>query len=73
MKLGIPIWRKNDGAIIACSEKIKVMRQNLEELQQYLQDAFEDALLMDVDEKQFKQFLITLVANLNNPYEHKNV
>ena len=45
------------------------MRENVEELQQYMQDAFEDALLMDVDEEQFRQFLLSLVNNLQNPYK----
>ncbi|AUR52883.1 hypothetical protein [Aquella oligotrophica] len=73
MKLQIPTWHRSNGEIIACTEKIKVMRENIEELQQYLQDAFEDALLMDVDETQFRQFLLTLVNNLDNPYKDQNV
>lgn len=73
MKAKIPTWHRSNGEIIACTEKIKVMRENIEELQQYLQDAFEDALLMDVDETQFRQFLLTLVNNLDNPYKDKNV
>lgn len=69
MKPYIPIWHRSNGEIISCTEKIKVMRENVEELQQYMQDAFEDALLMDVDEAQFRQFLLSLVNNLQNPYK----
>ena len=69
MKPYIPTWHRSNGEIISCTEKIKVMRENVEELQQYMQDAFEDALLMDVDETQFRQFLLSLVNNLQNPYK----
>lgn len=69
MKPYIPTWHRSNGEIISCTEKIKVMRENVEELQQYMQDAFEDALLMDVDEAQFRQFLLSLVNNLQNPYK----
>ena len=41
------IWKRPDGSIVACTEKIKVLRENLEELRQMAQDAFEDALLME--------------------------
>ncbi|RTL02814.1 MAG: hypothetical protein EKK57_01025, partial [Proteobacteria bacterium] len=58
-----------DGKIIACTEKIKVMRENLEELNQSLVDAFEDAILMDIDPIQVKNFLIQMMQNLDNPYE----
>lgn len=73
MKPSIPTWHRSNGEILSCTEKIKVMRENIEELEQYIQDAFEDALLMDVDERQFKNFLVQLVNNLQNPYKEKNV
>ena len=73
MKTQLPTWHRTNGEIIACTEKIKVMRENLEELQQALQDAFEDALLMDVDDSQFRQVLHKLVEQLDNPYKDKNV
>ena len=39
------------GAAVSCEEKIKVLNQNLEEIRQFCQDAFEDALLMGCDEE----------------------
>ena len=41
-----------DGTVIACTEKLKTMRENLEELRQIAQDALEDAVLMGCDEGQ---------------------
>jgi signal transduction histidine kinase len=48
-----------------------VLRENLEEIQQLCQDALEDAVLMECDERQFKQVLTNLVQQLENPYREK--
>jgi hypothetical protein len=71
MKLQLPIWRRDNGEIISCTEKIKVMQENVEELVQIVQDAYEDALLMDVSAEQMKQFLIQMIDDLENPYNLK--
>ena len=42
----MPKWYGDDGSIVSCTEKIKVMNENMTELFQLAQDAFEDALLM---------------------------
>ncbi len=62
------IWRGPLGQVIACIEKNKVMRENLEEIRQVCQDALEDAVLMGCDEQQFRAVLAELVASLINPY-----
>ena len=68
MKATPPIWRKSDGSLVSCTEKIKVMNENYAELQQGLQDAFEDGLLMGADEMQLRQALQALIDTLENPY-----
>ncbi|MBI3143986.1 MAG: hypothetical protein HYZ18_01695 [Pseudogulbenkiania sp.] len=68
MKLQQPVWLDAEGNVVACVEKIKVMNENLEELAQMAQDAFEDAILMGCDEKQVRAFLVALMQNLDNPY-----
>jgi hypothetical protein len=65
------VWRSPDGEIVSCVEKLKVLRENLEEIQQLCQDALEDAVLMGCDERQFKQVLENLVEQLENPYRGK--
>ena len=65
------VWRSPDGEIVSCVEKLKVLRENLEEIQQLCQDALEDAVLMGCDERQFKQVLENLVRQLENPYGGK--
>jgi hypothetical protein len=73
MKLHLPTWHRSNGEIVSCIEKVKVMRENIEELQQVIQDAYEDALLMDIDSTQIKSFLVTMIENLENPYKDSNV
>jgi hypothetical protein len=68
MEINYPIWKTIEGEKISCTEKVKIMQQNIEELQQIAQDLFEDGLLMDIDPRQLKEYLQELVLNLHNPY-----
>jgi hypothetical protein len=54
---------------VSCEEKIKVLNQNLEEIRQSCQDAFEDALLMGCDEEQIRKVFVAVVEQLSNPYK----
>lgn len=64
----LPKWHDDDGQIVSCTEKVKVMAQNMEELYQTAQDAFEDALLMGCSEQQVRDFLVALATGVENPY-----
>jgi len=66
-----PIWMRDDNSIVSCTEKIKVMKENFDELKQLAQDAFEDGLLMEVSEEQLKKTLQKLINDLNNPLKKK--
>jgi len=52
---------------VACREKLKVLAENHAELAQALQDAFEDAVLMGVDEDAMRRILSDMVAGLESP------
>lgn len=65
----LPTWVRDDKSIVACTEKIKVMQENFEEIQQMMQDAFEDGLLMEVNEAQMRETLKLIVEQLINPYQ----
>ena len=65
----LPTWLRDDKSIVACTEKIKVMQENFEEIQQMMQDAFEDGLLMEVSEAQMRETLKLIVEQLINPYQ----
>ncbi|SFN19480.1 hypothetical protein SAMN05660284_00843 [Formivibrio citricus] len=62
------VWLRDDGSVVSCTEKVKVMNENLDELKQMAQDLFEDALLMEVAEGQIREVLHGLVDKLVNPY-----
>ena len=64
----LPKWYDDDGQIVSCTEKVKVMTENMTELDQLAQDAFEDALLMGCGEAQLREYLQALVAGVENPY-----
>ncbi len=64
----LPIWLRDDGSVVSCVEKVKVMRENFEEIKQIAQDVLEDGLLLEVSEAQMREALHKLVDNLVNPY-----
>ncbi|MFS6938463.1 Uncharacterised protein [Neisseria animaloris] len=65
----MPKWYGDNGEIVSCTEKIKVMTENMTELFQTAQDAFEDALLMGCGEAQLREYLHRLVDGVENPYK----
>ena len=62
-----PTWPQPDGTLISCREKLKVLTENHAELTQVMQDAFEDAVLMGVDEAALRGILRDLVDGLTSP------
>ena len=70
-KISLPTWIRDDNSIVACTEKIRVMQENFDEILQITQDAFEDGLLMEVSEVQMRETLHQLVDSLINPYNKK--
>lgn len=63
-----PIWLRDDGSVVSCTEKVKVMTENFDEIKQIAQDALEDGLLMEVSESQMREALHQLIDQLINPY-----
>ena len=62
-----PVWPGADGNPVGCREKIKVLEENHREAAQVLRDAFEDAVLMGVDEAAMRRILADLVSTLPSP------
>ena len=60
-------WQQADGALVACREKLRQLAENHAEAGQVLQDAFEDAILMGVDEGFMRETLHVLVDGLRSP------
>jgi hypothetical protein len=60
-------WPGADGNPVSCREKLRVLAENHAEAAQVLQDAFEDAILMGVDEQAMREIMAGLVAGLRSP------
>ncbi len=68
MSLAPPaVWPGSDGEPVSCREKLKVLAENHAEAAQVLRDAFEDAVLMGVDEDAMRRVFSDLVAALPSP------
>lgn len=61
------VWPQADGAPVSCRDKLKVLAENHAELAQTMQDAFEDAVLIGVDEAAMRQVLRDMVDALDSP------
>lgn len=60
-------WPGLDGNAVGCREKLKMLAENYTEVSQVLRDAFEDAILMGVNEAAMRQILAEIVAGLDSP------
>jgi hypothetical protein len=61
------VWPTPDGSPVSCREKLKVLRENHDELAQIMRDAFEDAVLMGVDEQALRRIFSGMVEGLKSP------
>ena len=58
------IWREKNNKIISCDETNKVLNENYNEIKTVVQNAFDDAVLINCDEKDFKDKIIDLIKNI---------
>jgi len=63
-----PTWRKPSGAPVSCTEKIKVLNENYDELRVLAQETLDDALLMGCSESQIRQVLHEMIEALPASY-----
>ena len=68
----LPTWLDVDGIPLGCLEKVKVLNENIMEIQDMCQDALEDAVLMGCDERQIRNVLSQIVKNLQEPFENES-
>jgi hypothetical protein len=68
---GPPVWRQSDGKPVSCLEKIKVLNQNIQEIETLCGDALEDGVLMGCDADQIKEALHALIDGLAPPRAKK--
>jgi hypothetical protein len=67
MSGGRKIWPQVDGQPVSCRDKLEILNENYDELKHVMQDAFEDALLMGVDEAFMRAAIAELVSGLKTP------
>jgi hypothetical protein len=65
------VWRQPDGKPVSCLEKIKVLNQNIQEIEALCADALEDGVLMGCDADQIKAALHELIEGLEAPHKAK--
>jgi len=51
-------WKGSNDENISCSEKIKILNENIIEINQIAEDALEDAILMGANPKQVIEVII---------------
>lgn len=61
------VWPGADGAPLSCREKLKTLAENHAEVVQVLRDAFEDGVLMGVDEQAMRETLMAVIRALPSP------
>ena len=66
-------WLKPNNEPVSCVEKIKVLEENYLEIQQMLQDAIDDAILMGCSEHSVKQIYLKLLESLRASFPEKSV
>ena len=64
-KLYPNLWKSSDNSKISCKEKIVVLNNNIIELQNLINQVYDEAILMGVDKKQIEKVISNLTANLN--------
>ena len=64
-KLYPDFWRTSDNSKISCKEKIVILNNNVIELQNLINQIYDEAILMGVDKKQIKKVITNLATNLN--------
>ena len=64
-KLYPDFWRTSDNSKISCKEKIIILNNNVIELQNLINQIYDEAILMGVDKKQIKKVITNLATNLN--------
>ena len=64
-KLYPSFWKSKNNSKISCKEKIVILNNNIIELQNLMNQIYDEAILMGVDKKQIKKVINNLVTSLN--------
>ena len=59
-------WLGKDKKKISCKEKINILNENINELQEVISDIYDEAILIGIDEDQLKDILLKIIKNTKN-------
>ena len=68
-----PLWVSSDGKTLTCKEKISLLNKSIQEIEELSQDSFDDAMIMGVDESQFKKAMQELIESLRSKYLDRKI
>lgn len=57
-------WKASDNSKISCKEKIIILNNNIIELQDLVNQIYDEAILMGVDKKQIEKVINNIATNL---------
>lgn len=64
-------WLKADGSTVSCTEKVKVLEENWQEVKALLQDVLDDAVLMGCTQEQVKSEYKRLIDALECGFQEQ--
>lgn len=64
-------WVRPDGTTLACTEKLKILQENWQEIQAVIQDALDDAILMGCTVAQVKQEYKRMIDEMECQYKEQ--
>ena len=63
----LTVWLQDNGQPVSCQEKLRVLEENWQEVQQIVTDAFDDAVLMGVSAQVMQEKLVDFILTLKTP------
>lgn len=64
-------WLRVDGSTVSCTESVKILDENWEEMRTMLQEMYEDAILLGCGKERYRAELHQLVDALSCDYKEK--
>lgn len=67
----LPVWTASDGKPLSCTEKIKVLNENLLELRELALATLEDGLLIGCTDRQLRAAMHEIIDALSTDFKEK--
>lgn len=67
----LPVWTDSDGKPLSCTEKIKVLNENILELRELALATLEDGLLIGCTDRQLRTAMHEIIDALSTDFKEK--